>query len=768
MKTTLLTFPTPDYLAGHVQAVAGPSNTRHVRAADAPSAVKPELAQAPPTLSKNSIRWVNFQHGVNLAEGIEPGSSKRMTQEELIVWPGKMSATAVTHEQALFLAAARVGPALEWAVANGILEEKTEYSQADIQKAVAALDKQLEDMAGAVSSLSTPMPMRKDYFLGTQQVSPIKGHADPANPTYPVARYDDKQFGEDFKSDLASKKAAYATIIQHVLSTMLVPDQVAIAQGEVGVYALKSPGKDGELERRTFLLKAVHKGKTSVYEVSPEQGTVVKRDDCIGVFQGNSVIGKKRLPDGNYSETFTAWAKPNIQGTQFQTKVDKEPGAKPDNTPFSAQLYTLEPLGVFPPPVQSATPPSSPQALFQERNRQVSTVAGEKLFYRSDLDLLHWAQEDPERVTEAEKNDRENYQAFKEQRENRREVLKGFVPFWHGVEAIVAGRPIEGLAQIWIDILLMVLPVEKAAAGLVEGGIRLLKPVIPKFLKPSGTFAGYAFNPGAAGVAWEGGVQGMKWAPNTSKSVATGINQFKFNATPLSRAGSGMREIEYNGARYFAGAKPDAGDNVHYVLRVPDPKDPTRLVSSGIIARPDETGVWARRGLKGGERSGAKKGEASEADSKGRLKAPGNAAVNQRLVNHPDWQSVVDSGTYNGQPVYIHYTSKEGAEAITRQLSINDASRETTRAGAKGGVYVNPPGQQFNGENVETLLFLGNKRYEGRGDYMVIFSTDQVPTNLGPVTAGSPFVELKFQKGIKLTPSNFVYAGPNTFANYFG
>jgi hypothetical protein len=94
--------------------------------------------------------------------------------------------------------------------------------------------------------------------------------------------------------------------------------------------------------------------------------------------------------------------------------------------------------------------------------------------------------------------------------------------------------------------------------------------------------------------------------------------------------------------------------------------------------------------------------------------------------------------------------------------------RNETRAGSKGGIYVNPPGQQFNGENVENLLFLGNERYVGRGDYMVIFSSDQVPQNLGPITSGSPFIEMKMPKDIILTPSNVLYMGPNKFPDYFG
>lgn len=147
---------------------------------------------------------------------------------------------------------------------------------------------------------------------------------------------------------------------------------------------------------------------------------------------------------------------------------------------------------------------------------------------------------------------------------------------------------------------------------------------------------------------------------------------------------------------------------------------------------------------------------------------PSTSTSNKPLLNNPNWQSILDSGTYNGKPVYIHYTDKAGLEAITRQQRISDVLRNETRAGSKGGIYVNPPGQQFNGENVENLLFLGNERYVGRGDYMVIFSSDQVPQNLGPITSGSPFIEMKMPKDIILTPSNVLYMGPNKFPDYFG
>lgn len=61
----------------------------------------------------------------------------------------------------------------------------------------------------------------------------------------------------------------------------------------------------------------------------------------------------------------------------------------------------------------------------------------------------------------------------------------------------------------------------------------------------------------------------------------------------------GMREVEFRGKTYFAAERPDAGDNVHFILYVRDPKDSNTLASSHIIATPDKTGVWKKRGTVG-------------------------------------------------------------------------------------------------------------------------------------------------------------------------
>jgi hypothetical protein len=96
--------------------------------------------------------------------------------------------------------------------------------------------------------------------------------------------------------------------------------------------------------------------------------------------------------------------------------------------------------------------------------------------------------------------------------------------------------------------------------------------------------------------------------------------------------------------------------------------------------QPAGEGEWRLNRLPGGIKSatpGSKK--ASQPQAQKALGRPGSsaplAATNKQLVNHPDWQSAVDSGLHNGRPVYIHYTSKEGAEAIARGHSINDLMR---------------------------------------------------------------------------------------------
>jgi hypothetical protein len=74
-----------------------------------------------------------------------------------------------------------------------------------------------------------------------------------------------------------------------------------------------------------------------------------------------------------------------------------------------------------------------------------------------------------------------------------------------------------------------------------------------------------------------------------------------------------FNKVSFQGKdKYFVAQRPDAGDGEHYILRVEDPKNPDQLVSSGIIARPNESGTWQRRGVVGGGPGSSKLGDKKE------------------------------------------------------------------------------------------------------------------------------------------------------------
>ncbi len=83
------------------------------------------------------------------------------------------------------------------------------------------------------------------------------------------------------------------------------------------------------------------------------------------------------------------------------------------------------------------------------------------------------------------------------------------------------------------------------------------------------------------------------------------------NEVPAPAAVLAPKEIEFEGRKYFVADKPDTGDGLHYLLRIPDPRDPTRLVSSSIVAKPNEVGIWKRRGVEGGGPGGSKMSSAA-------------------------------------------------------------------------------------------------------------------------------------------------------------
>jgi hypothetical protein len=87
-----------------------------------------------------------------------------------------------------------------------------------------------------------------------------------------------------------------------------------------------------------------------------------------------------------------------------------------------------------------------------------------------------------------------------------------------------------------------------------------------------------------------GGASGEEPVEDPSVSAHTAMN-------PLSP--SKARGVDFNGRRYFVADHPDQPDG-YYLLWMQDQNDLSKLVSSGIIAKPNEAGVWLKKGVSGG------------------------------------------------------------------------------------------------------------------------------------------------------------------------
>lgn len=121
-----------------------------------------QVPDIPPDLPYgSSVVWVNFVHGVTLAEAIEPDSIERMTFQQLVNLPIKRTDGA-TPEQLNLIALARLLPSLDWAVTQGVISQKSleNHSQSDIDLALSALENQKNELNEALIQLDKKPPER--------------------------------------------------------------------------------------------------------------------------------------------------------------------------------------------------------------------------------------------------------------------------------------------------------------------------------------------------------------------------------------------------------------------------------------------------------------------------------------------------------------------------------------------------------------------------------------------------------------------------------
>ena len=130
--------------------------------------IPPELAY------KSSVVWVNFMHGVLLADEFGLDRLQQLSFQQLVDLPLERSVGA-SPEELEKIARLRVGPALEWAVCTGVIQSRTalDYNEGDIKQVLTTLESQSESIGKAVMTLELRPPDRlqmakqaKDNALG--------------------------------------------------------------------------------------------------------------------------------------------------------------------------------------------------------------------------------------------------------------------------------------------------------------------------------------------------------------------------------------------------------------------------------------------------------------------------------------------------------------------------------------------------------------------------------------------------------------------------
>ncbi|WP_434604905.1 deaminase domain-containing protein [Pseudomonas sp. R1-7] len=110
---------------------------------------------------RSSIVWVNFIHGVQLANAVDPTLLQRLSGQQLMDLPAKYIDEG-TAEDLNLVSLTRVQPALAWAVTNGFVPERTDanYSVQAIERAMQKLDEAMTELSSTIIDLDKKPPER--------------------------------------------------------------------------------------------------------------------------------------------------------------------------------------------------------------------------------------------------------------------------------------------------------------------------------------------------------------------------------------------------------------------------------------------------------------------------------------------------------------------------------------------------------------------------------------------------------------------------------
>lgn len=417
-------------------------------------------------LYASSIVWVNFKAGVILANAIAPGTAQHMTFQQLL----GLSATTnrdATPEQQLVISLARLEPAVEWAIANGVLPDtKTEPTPEQAQSAVEALEQQEHEIVQATETISKRPPGRWRFTT-------------------------DEAFNRGFSDYLAGVKVAYQTVIRALLPNLPLSDRTAIENGQVTLYALRQELRDVQVGHETaekiaaargrhgFIIQAKVSHSTTYYEVFPRAAMIRARPDIQTLtINGNIVVKNTGSSSRPSKGTFRLATSMPFDWAAYQN------GQRPRDA-ISSQVIVEQIGHVLPATVPTPSANTrAPQSFSSERSRQLAAIVAQDLFHTEESNLKLLA----ERNTSI-------FDAGRQVIEDFVYYAKMLVPFWSGIEDIASGDPQRlesGALSLFNDLVSFGVPVGKYIGGSVrlaaQAGRISFQAALPRFATLTRTF----------------------------------------------------------------------------------------------------------------------------------------------------------------------------------------------------------------------------------------------------------------------------------------
>lgn len=123
---------------------------------------------------RSSLVWVNYVHGLSLAEVIQPEQVQHMTFQQLVDFPARTLETATPQEMDVIMWS-RVAPAVDWAITNGIVQEEEDFVRSnEIQsRALKALDEHTKALKAAIAQMDVDYPQRP--VIADEQITKVFG-----------------------------------------------------------------------------------------------------------------------------------------------------------------------------------------------------------------------------------------------------------------------------------------------------------------------------------------------------------------------------------------------------------------------------------------------------------------------------------------------------------------------------------------------------------------------------------------------------------------